>query len=230
MDMCPDLARKHRVATTSAPGQHPAHTHTHTQPGPGVRGNCPRCVDTIWKEWVLGRSPKASLVPSHPTFPSPLLLVPPPSAAQVPIKTAQPFQQHAGASPSAAAPDTEADSRDTRDTMKSLLPLAILAALAVAALCYGEISPCCRWGFLFLPLAPLHFYILPYLLLSPFSVITQSTTNAVSIASVLYAKHPNACELYNRQVLAGMNLHTGWQRYFKNVPIPNPYSLIFKDA
>lgn len=45
----------------------------YTQPGPGVRENCPPRVDNIWKEWVFGKSPSASLGPAslHLLWPPP---------------------------------------------------------------------------------------------------------------------------------------------------------------
>lgn len=52
MDMCPGLARKHRVATTSAPGQHPAHTHTHT-----ARTRSEGKLPTLCRYYLEGMSP-----------------------------------------------------------------------------------------------------------------------------------------------------------------------------
>lgn len=82
-----------------------------------MRENCPPREDNIWKEWLFGKSPSASLVPT-----SPHLLRPPPTGSS-PFSCSSSYKistdfhkQPVGASPcTAAAQDSETNPQDHRD-------------------------------------------------------------------------------------------------------------------
>lgn len=146
--LCGPLPRsgpKPRAATASVPAQPPAIAQSH----PGMRENCPPREDNIWKEWIFGKSPSATLVPA-----SPHLLRPPPTGSS-PFSCSSSYKNPTQPVPNSlqeplphrAAQDSEwGQPQDHGETMKSLLLLSVLAALAVAALCYGEKSFSCHFS------------------------------------------------------------------------------------
>ena len=138
--------------------------------GPGVRKNCPPRVDTIWKEWVFGKSPRAHWMPTS------LHLLRPPPTGSTPFSCSDSYKNPTAfhQQPVVVSPHCCRRRRCERpgDTMKSLLLLSILAALAVAALCYGEnllLLSLCFGFFSFLPLTSVFMDIfLSLLLFFPF--------------------------------------------------------------
>lgn len=210
--LLPRPGPKHRVATTAVPGQHLAVA----QPGPGMRESCPLRVDNIWKEWIFGKRPSASLVPT-----SPHLLGPPPTGSSPfscsgSYKNSTAFHSRPeGASlPTAAAQDSENDPQDHRETWRACsfsqfwLPWPWQLYVMVRILSPG-ISPvflCCLWlqfTLIFPPPPPLllsfSIIILKY---HQFNLSQAPWTFIHSIKFFLHLKYPDSCIQLIRQVLS----------------------------